>query len=107
MALALAACEAALGDAAHLQWAVARNAEQRDALADALRARGLPVWPSQTNFLLVEFGADTPRIESDLLQRGVVLRPMAGYGLPQCLRITVGTARREPRLLAALDEVLA
>lgn len=99
----LAAAEAALADEAHLQWTLARNREQRAALADALRARGWFVHPSQTNFLLVEFGGATPGIEAALLADGVVLRPMAGYGLPQCLRITVGSADENRRLLATLD----
>ena len=41
--------------------------------------------------------------KQELLARGVVVRPMAGYGLPQCLRITVGEAGENRRLLAALD----
>lgn len=104
---ALAACEAALHDAEHLRWVAARNAEQRTALADALGARGLNVFPSQTNFLLVDFGRDAAGIEAALIGRGVVPRPMRGYGLPRCLRITVGTREENRRLLAALDEVLA
>jgi histidinol-phosphate aminotransferase len=104
---ALAACEAALGDEAHLVSACARNAEQRVALSAALRERGLRVFPSQTNFVLVEFGADTARIEAELIARGVVLRPMGGYGLGDCLRITVGDADENRRLLAALDAVRA
>jgi histidinol-phosphate aminotransferase len=99
----LAAAEAALGDEEHLRWTLARNAEQRTSLADALRARGWFVHPSQTNFLLVESGADVPRLEAALLERGVVLRPMSGYGLATCSRITVGSADENRRLLAALD----
>ncbi|HEY0503843.1 MAG TPA: histidinol-phosphate transaminase [Lysobacter sp.] len=104
---ALAACEAALGDTAHLQRSCQGNAAERAALTDALRQRGLRVYPSQTNFVLVRFGPRTSRIEADLTARGVVLRPMGGYGLPECLRITVGNAGENRRLLAALDEVLA
>ncbi|UHQ21263.1 histidinol-phosphate transaminase [Lysobacter sp. 5GHs7-4] len=104
---ALAACEAALADEAHLASACARNAEQRAALSAALGERGLRVFPSQTNFVLVEFGADTARIEAELIARGVVLRPMGGYGLGDCLRITVGDADENRRLLAALDAVRA
>lgn len=103
-ALGLAAAQAALQDTEHLQWSLARNAEQRAALADALRGRGYAVGPAHTNFLLVEFGADAPRIDAALLARGIVLRPMAGYGLADCLRITVGTASDNRRLLAALDQ---
>jgi histidinol-phosphate aminotransferase len=99
----LAAAGAALGDESHLRWSLARNAGQREALASALRDRGHFVHPSMTNFLLVEFGPEAARIEAGLLERGVVLRPMAGYGLPECLRITVGDASENRRLLAALD----
>ncbi|WP_449448323.1 pyridoxal phosphate-dependent aminotransferase [Thermomonas brevis] len=106
-ALALAAAEASLADAAHLAASVAGNRHQRQALADALRGRGLAVSPSQTNFLLVEFGDAAGRIEAALVARGVVLRPMGGYGLGDCLRITVGTEDENARLLAALDEALA
>jgi len=106
-ALALAACEAALADTAHLQWARERTAEQRAALADALSRRGLRVLPSQTNFLLVELGARTAAVEAALLRRDVILRPMAGYGLPAWTRITIGSADENRRLLAALDEARA
>ena len=104
---ALAACAAALGDRVHLASVVTRNAEQRAALADALRARGLRVGPSQTNFLLVEMGESVAAIESRLLDLGVILRPMGGYGLPRHTRITVGTPGENSRLLDALDEVMA
>lgn len=103
----LAAARAALADETHLAASLEANRIQRQALAEALRARGLAVSPSQTNFLLVEFGDDTSRIEAALLARGVILRPMGGYGLGDCLRITVGTENGNARLLAALDEVLA
>lgn len=105
--LGLVAAEAALDDAAHLAWSLSCNAGQRASLAAALRQRGWFVHPSQTNFLLVEFGASTSPIEAALLAQGVVVRPMAGYGLPQCLRITVGTADENRGLLAALDAVEA
>ena len=106
-ALGLAAAEASLADAGHIDQVRVRNAEQRQWLADALRARGLFVYPSQTNFVLVEFGNDTLRIEDELLKRGIVLRPMAGYGLADCLRISLGTADENMRLVAALDAVMA
>jgi histidinol-phosphate aminotransferase len=107
----LAAAEAALGDDEHLTWVIARNREQRAALAESWSARGLRVFPSQTNFLLVQFvePGDEARvacIEAALCDLGVVLRPMVGYGLGHCLRITVGTVDENRRLLAALDKVL-
>jgi histidinol-phosphate aminotransferase len=101
--IGLGAAQAVLGDEDHLRWSLARNAEQRALLARALRERGWFVHPSLTNFLLVEFGERTPAIEAGLLAQGVVARPMAGYGLPGCLRITVGEAGENRHLLAALD----
>jgi histidinol-phosphate aminotransferase len=99
----LAAAEAALDDRDHLRWVLARNAEERTKLDAALTARGGFVHPSRTNFLLVEFGARTGAIEAGLLERGIVLRPMGGYGLPDCLRITVGDRDENRRLVAALE----
>ena len=61
-------------------------------LSAALRALGLEVFPSQTNFLLVGFGErDGRQLYEALLHKGVIVRPMNGYGLPHHLRITVGT----------------
>lgn len=102
----LAACAAALADQEHLQAVRRRNDEEREWLSGQLRSRGLAVPSSQTNFLLVDFGREAAPIESALVQRGVVLRPMVGYGLPGCLRITIGTREENLRLLASLDEVL-
>jgi len=104
---ALAACEAVLDDTVHLKWSLERNAAERAWLGEALRQRRLRVFPSQTNFLLVEFGPDTALVEAALIAQGVILRPMGGYGLADCLRITVGTRDENQRLLDALDKVLA
>lgn len=105
--LGLAAAEAALGDAAHLRATREANARERTALAASLRERGVDCAPSQTNFLLAEFGPDSVALERALVARGAVLRPMAGYGLPECLRITVGDADENARLLRSLDEARA
>lgn len=99
----LAAAEAALGDSDHLARVRAVNTQQRRALADQLARRGFSCLPSQTNFLLVRFGADCARIEQHLLDQGVVPRPMRGYGLPEHLRITVALEQDNQRLLDALD----
>lgn len=104
---ALAAAEAALADTAHLAGVRQANAAAREALSAGLTARGLAVSPSQANFLLVSFGRDAGAIEAGLVARGVVPRPMAGYGLPECLRLTVGTPEDNQRLLQALDEAMA
>lgn len=105
--LGLAAAAAALGDEAHLSWVREHNAEERAWLRAGLESRGHFVYPSQTNFLLAEFGSGTAALESALIARGVVLRPVGGYGLGECLRITVGTRSENQRLLQVLDEVAA
>jgi histidinol-phosphate aminotransferase len=60
-----------------------------------------------TNFLLVDFERPAAPIEAKWLARGVVVRPMGGYGLPTCLRISVGAPDENERLLATLDEALS
>jgi histidinol-phosphate aminotransferase len=100
----LVGAEAALGDQAHVARVRAWNSLERRWLAAQLSLRGLRVAPSQTNFVLADFGREAAPVEAALVARGVVPRPMAGYGLPTCLRITVGTRVDNARLLLALDE---
>lgn len=102
----LAAAAASLSDQAHLDSVRSANAAERDWLANELRGRSLLVGPSQTNFLLVDFGRDASDIEAGLVHKGVVLRPMRGYGLGECLRITVGSRADNLRMLAVLGEVV-
>ena len=94
-----------LADQAHLQAVRQRNSEEREWLAARLRDRGIAIAPSQTNFLLADFARSAAPLESALVQRGVVLRPMIGYGLPTCLRITVGTRQDNLQFLKTLEEV--
>jgi len=103
----LAGAEAALGDLEHLRSARAFNRSERAWLAGELAMRNLKVAPSQTNFLLVDFGRLAAPVEAALVGEGVVPRPMAGYGLPDCLRLTIGSREDNLRLLAALDRTRA
>ena len=96
------AAQAALGDHAMLARVRAFNGAERDWLCNALAARGWASLPSQTNFLLVDFGAQAVAFEQRLFERGVIVRPMAGYGLPQMLRISIGSREENQRLLEAL-----
>jgi histidinol-phosphate aminotransferase len=105
----LAAAAAALKDEAHIATVLHETAGNREALALELQARGWFVHPSQTNFLLVDFGTlqTAVAIDRGLLARDIVVRPMRGYGLPACLRITVGKVEQNARLLKALDAVVS
>ena len=59
--------------------------------------------PSTTNFILVHFGAEASAINQHLATRGLIVREVAGYGLPEYLRITVGTAEENTLLIEALE----
>ena len=100
--IALAAAEAALGDASHLAKAVAFNRSERAWLSEAIAGRDYRVLPSQTNFVLVDLGRDAADFERHLFERGVIVRPMGGYGLAHTVRISVGSRAENQRLLDAL-----
>ncbi len=105
--IALHAARLALSDETHIANVRANNAIERDWLASQLAAMGLQALPSQTNFLLVPFGEKTPQIEKALFERGVMVRPMAGYGLGHFLRVTLSTRADNQRFVSTLQEVMA
>lgn len=105
-ALGLVLATAALSQPEHLARVRAHAIAARAALSAALVALGVFVHPSQTNFLLVDFERDAAPIERALIARGVVTRPMVGYGLPSCLRINFGMPADHARLLDALTGAL-
>jgi histidinol-phosphate aminotransferase len=83
---------AAIADTAHVARSVAHNSRWRDALSKGLRASGFAVTPSQANFLLVHFAdaAEAKAADAFLTARGLILRGVASYGLPACMRLSVG-----------------
>lgn len=104
--VALTLAEAALADQAHVASVRTRTQAQIAALSREIRALDLFVHPSQTNFVLVDFGREAAPIEAKLLAQGAVVRPMKGYGLPTCLRINNGTEADDAHLLRCLKEAL-
>jgi histidinol-phosphate aminotransferase len=100
--VALAGAEAALADNEHLEIVRAFNAAERAWLVGALAARRYACLPSQTNFVLVDLGRDAAEFERHLFERGVIVRPIGGYGLPNAVRISVGSRAENERLLVAL-----
>ncbi len=105
--LAQVAALAALGDDRHLRRVVRLNRSERARLTEGLERLGLEVVPSEGNFLLVGVRRDGAELYEDLLRRGVIARPVANYGYPRHLRITVGLPDENDRLIAALGESLA
>jgi histidinol-phosphate aminotransferase len=105
-ALAQAAALAALADQPYVEDSRRLNRDGKRQLEDGLRELGLGFVPSHANFLLVKVG-DAGRAYHRLLQAGVIVRPVANYGLPEWLRVTVGLADENRRFLAALAAALA
>lgn len=103
--LALVGAQAALEDDGFIARSVAMNRSEKARLEEAFTARALGVTPSQTNFLLVNMHRDARAVYGELMSRGVIVRPMTGYGLASSLRITVGTPPQNTRLLEALDQI--
>jgi len=104
--LAQAAGLAALDDVAFVHESIEVTRAGRHQLTAGLRALGLEVEPGSANFVMVR----VPRaleVFQALQERGIIVRPLGGYGLPQHLRITIGREADNARLLATLEPLLA
>ncbi|MBK7256843.1 MAG: histidinol-phosphate transaminase [Ignavibacteriae bacterium] len=99
----------ALADAEFLHRSLAVNAAGKRTLGDALTALGLAVVPTEANFFCVPLQSEDAvnRIFNGLLQHGVIVRPLKAFGLPHCLRITIGTQEQNAMLLVALASLKA
>jgi len=102
--LAEAAGIAALGDQAWVHRTLELNARMLRLLAEELPRLGLAAIPSEANFLMIplETCDAASRLVEELLTRGVIIRPLAGFGLPQAVRISTGTEDEVQLLLEAL-----
>jgi histidinol-phosphate aminotransferase len=107
---ALAAGAAAIADDAHVAAAVAHNEEWLAWLSREISALGLEVTPSVGNFVLIHFPVEPGRTARDadafLTRRGLVLRGVGAYGLPNALRMTIGDAEANRLVVEALAEFL-
>lgn len=104
--LALAAAEAALTDTEHLQNTIAVNAQGMQFITDGFKEQQLEWIPSAGNFVLVDLKQSAMPIYDALLRKGVIVRPVGVYELPNHLRITIGTQAENQLFLQALAEVL-
>lgn len=100
--LALAGAQAALGDHEFVAQSVLENKDGLGFLTRELSHLGLEVIPSQANFVCVRVGPAASKIYEAMLRQGVIVRPVANYGLPEHLRITVGLPPENERALEAL-----
>ncbi len=104
--LALVAAEAALGDEEHLNQTISVNAQGMQQLTAGFKTLGLEWIPSAGNFVSVDLRQPGQPIYEALLRKGVIVRPVGNYELPNHLRISIGTQAENEFFLQALADVL-
>ena len=108
---AIVAGVAALGDRAHTEMAASHNERWLPEVTARISALGLVVTPSVANFVLIHFPDEAGRRAADadafLLDRGIVLRRLEPYGLPNALRMTIGSVEANEATVGALAEFMA
>ncbi len=104
--LALLAAETALQDSAHLAQGVALNQAGMQQFINAFKQMGLNYLPSVGNFLCVDTEQSGVEVYESLLREGVIVRPVANYGLPSHLRISIGKEQENALCIEALKRVL-
>ncbi len=103
--LALAAAAAALDDEEFVSASYELNRRGMAQLVGGLKKLGFEHIPSCGNFVTFRAG-DAGSVNQKLLQQGVIVRPIGGYGLPEWLRVTIGTEAENARFLEALAKAL-
>jgi histidinol-phosphate aminotransferase len=104
-AIGQAAAIAALDDRSFVARCVKENRAGLVQLERGFKDLGLEIVPSVANFILVKVG-DGAGVFIELQKRGVIVRPMRAYGMPEWLRVTVGTFAQNERLLETLRGIL-
>ncbi len=108
---AIAAGVAAIGDQAHVDAAVAHNEAWLPKLTAEIAALGIRVTPSVGNFLLLHFpdaqGKSAKEADAYLTSKGLVLRAVGAYGLPNALRLTIGGEEANKLVVAALTTFMS
>lgn len=106
-ALAQAAAAAAIGDREHVRASVEVNRAGMRQLTETFERLGIRYIPSVGNFVTIDLGRPAGPVNEALLRRGVIVRPVGNYGLPNHLRISVGLEQENARFLAALEDLLS
>lgn len=105
--LAQAAAAGCVNDQAFLDRVYEMNRSGVKQLEDGFSSLNLEFVPTKSNFVLVHIGPKAAELNQALLDRGIIIRPCASFGLPEWIRVSVGTADQNERFLAALKELLA
>ncbi|SFA46230.1 histidinol-phosphate aminotransferase [Parageobacillus thermantarcticus] len=104
--IAQAAAVAALDDQAFIRDCVEKNKQGLQTFYRFCEENGLRYYPSQTNFVLIDFGIEGNEVFQYLLERGIIVRSGNALGFPTAVRITVGTREQNERVIAALTQML-
>mgnify|MGYP000178633034 CR=1 FL=1 len=104
--LAQVAAAAALDDDSHIRQSREMNLSGLTYLTDACKSRGLSYIPSAGNFLAIDFSRPAQDLFEAMMQQGVIVRPIANYGMPDFLRVTIGSEDENRRFIEVLDRVL-
>jgi histidinol-phosphate aminotransferase len=105
--LGLVAAEAALGDVDHVAKSAAQARRTIERIVAEVRGPGVRAYRSLANFVLIDTGRPSGPLYDALLRKGVIVRPMAAWGLPNHLRVSVGPDEQMDRVIGALNDVLA
>jgi len=103
--VAQAAALAALDDTEHVKRCETTNASERRRLHDELSKLGLSPVPSETNFIFVEIGPGAKELSEQLLHAGVIVRPLGWMGLPNAIRVSVGTPEENTAFLEVMNKL--
>jgi len=106
-ALALVGAEAVLSDSEYVARAVAMNQQGLDYLSSEIQRLGLAVIPSVANFITLDLSQPALPVYEQLLRQGVIVRPVANYGMPNHLRVSVGLPEENQVFVRALEQVLS
>ena len=101
-----AGAAAALKDEAHVRLSVERNAEGVEYLIPRLKEMGFRVVPTSTNFVYLETVDDPNQLARRVQNEGCIIRSLVPWGIPNALRISVGTAEQNGVLIDALSKVI-
>ena len=103
--LALKIASIALKDKEHLKQVIAMNTINKEWFRKELKKLNIDSLPSETNFIFIKCNSDTnmaEKINSLLLANGIIIRQLHSYGLPNCLRITIGTKKEMEKIIEVL-----
>lgn len=105
--LAMVGALAALDDVDHVTASAVHARAQIERMQTEIKGLGAHVYPSLANFVLIDCGRPSTTIYDQLLRRGIIVRPMAAWGLPSHIRVSVAKEHEMSRVISTLNDVLA